>query len=316
MSGFRALYVPLIFILPWVGVPAGLYFGKIKKLNESWDQQLQARNTSRGVYNSGTTFERNWPVEGQDENPKFAEAVQDRQQDEDAFAQKKTDKQQELVDKTVERDAHKKLYDEILNRFMAGISRDKFDYEKPDEFLYELLKQQRDKVGPHLIQFLHKAYPDLYFIFATSVPAPPINLTGANLPQTGTQGRLVWPVGGGPVSMTVYGLYDDLLNFVETFPDRYDRITYLRDFSLQRVAFDYEGHVLMRLSITAEFFVWPENVAAAAPAQPAGGMGFGGDPMMGGMGPEGMSPEGMSPGGEAGPPPAESGAPPPPAEEE
>lgn len=314
MRGFRAIYVPLIFILPWVGVPAGFYFGKIKPLNEEWKTTLDARNGSRGAYGSSTEYEGLWPPEGREDSPKFEAGRADQQQDEQAFQRRKAEKEAELARTTKERDEHRKLYDQVLNRYMAGINLSKFDYDKPDELLYELLRVQRDEEGPHLIKFLHKTYPDLFFIFGYEVPAPPINLTASTLPPKGQEGSLAWPVGRGALQMTVFGPYEKLLDFVETFPDKYDRITYLTGFRLERLAFDYRGSVLMRLNTTAEFFVWPKPDLApgggAAGGMPGGMPGMPGamPGMPGAMPGSGPPPGMMGPGAQgSGPPPGMMG---------
>lgn len=302
MSGFRAIYVPLIALIPWILYPLLWYFLSIKPMKEDWTEQFEARNTSRQVYGSGTDFRGNWP-EGEPDGPKEQQGAEDKQQDQQAYEATQARLAEEKAAAEVRRGAHQAELDALLNRFMVGINQNELDYESPDKFLYELLDTQRDEAGPRLVQFLGRAYPDLYFDFDPSVPAPPINLTQNNLPQPGPQGRLGWPLGKEDIGMIVYGPYDALLNFVDTFPERYDRIAQITAFDLERVAFDYRGTVLMQLTTNIRLFVWPTNATAAAP-QAAPGMGM--EPGMEGMPPEAPPMEGAPPGEDA-PPPADPG---------
>jgi hypothetical protein len=298
MSGFKAIFVPLIFLLPWIGMPAGVYFGKIKNLNKEWTTKLGERDTSRGQYGSSPSYKGRWPQEGQAETKKTKGGGEDKKQDGEAKAKTIVAKKKELEVATREKTTHRVLFDKVVNRYMAGINRERFTYEKPDEFVLELLKQQRDQAGAHLIKFLDRNYLNLYFRFPIQVPAPNININSpAALPQLGPHQRLPWPVGTGPMTMTIYGRYDDLLNFIETFPDRYDRTAFISSFALQRLAFDYRGSVLLQLTCQIEYFVWPDK----APGSPGGPPPAAGAPAAGG-----------TPGGPGGPEPGAGSPPPPP----
>lgn len=265
-------------------VPSVAYFASIKKINEEWTKHLAARDASRGKYASSTTSQVNWPADGVDltnASQRAKDGDADRKQDAAAFEQTKKQREVDLAAKKVELAKHKAALDALINRYMKGINRAKFNYERPDDFMYELLYRQRDEAGPRLIRFVHKTYPNLFFEFDANVPAPPINLTKGTLPPPGPEGRLDWPLGRGTFSMTVFGLLPELLRFIETFPEKYDRIAQITDFTLTREAFDHRGTVLMRLNTSIRLFVWPENAqppapppAAAAPAAgpgPAGG---------------------------------------------
>lgn len=288
MSKFKAAYVPLIFLLPWIAWPLAWFFAAIKPAREAFATELSNRNTNRQVYNSSTTYEGRWPSEGR-ERP---EGQADKDQDQQAFEDTRAARQQTLAEETAIANQHRAELQALLNRYMQGLDQDKFDYEKPDILLQELLYKQRDEAGPRFIRFLHKTYPDLYFSFDPNVPPPPINLTATTLPPTGTEGRLPWPIGRGGVSMSVYGPYNKLLEFVETLPDKYDRIAEITALNLTRRAFDYKGNVLMQLDTAINFYVWPKNIAppapppapeytggegAAAPPAEGGGGGGGGD---------------------------------------
>ena len=308
MQNFKAIYVPLIALVPWILLPVILFFTSIKPMKEDWAAKHQARDTSRQAYGSDTTFTGNWPPDGADAaaNPKLQPGIDDQAQDKQAFQTAKAQREQTKVEKEAELKVHTDQLDQVVNRFMVGINRDDLDMEAPDKFIYEGLERLREKEGPRLISFLHKTYPDLFFAFAGAIPAPPINLTQGSMPQVGMEGRLSWPLGIADTSMSVWGLYPDLLRFVETFPEKYDRTVEITAFGLEREAFDYRGNTLMRLDISYGMYVWPSGVpiGGAAPQAVGGGM----SPDMGsGMMPGEAPPEpGMEPemNNEA-PPPAE-----------
>ncbi|MBI5833470.1 MAG: hypothetical protein HZB16_14320 [Armatimonadetes bacterium] len=303
-----------IFLVVWVIVLAIFQFSTWKKLGIEYTKTVSARDGSRGKYQSATSSREQWP-DNKRKPAKYKKGAEDKKQDADQFdkALKALKQQHEVAQ--VERDAHKAELEKVLKRYMVGINRKAFDYQKPDAFVLELLTQQRDDAGPRLIRFLDANYKNLFFRFPIPVPAPNINLTGSSLPPPGPEGRLSWPVGSGPLPMTIYGRYDDLLDFVSTFPDKFDRTALISSFSLQRLAFDYRGSVLLQLNCSVEFFVWPTN----APGSPgAGGAAAGGAPMGGmppGGGAPGMPPGASGPGGSGagaaggGPPPPPGGGP-------
>ena len=255
MSNFKAAYVPLIALVPWIVYPVAWFFMSVKPLRQEWDKQYQARNGSRQKYGSDTQFKNNWPPD----TVTTGRGADDRAQDKKAFDGTKVKKTAELKAKTAENEVHKAQLEALLNKYMAGINRKKLDYKRPDDFMYELLFVQRDREGPHLIAFLHKTYPGLFFDFDWGLPAPPTNWTDNTLPPTGPEGRLQWPVGKASMNLTLYGPYEDVLKFMETFPDKYDRTVVLSELTLTREAFDYKGNPLLRLNPTMQPFVWPEN---------------------------------------------------------
>jgi len=299
MQNFKALYVWLIALVPWILAPTILFFTSIKPMREEWTAKHEARDTSRGAYGSDTTFTGNWPPEGMDPvPPKLQPGVEDKAQDDAAFQAAKKQREETKAAKEVELKEHTDRLDVVINRFMKDIKRDELDITAPDRFLYEALERLRDKEGPRLIEFLHKNYPNLYFAYTSVIPAPPINLTATSMPQVGMEGRLSWPLGITGNAMSVWGLYPDLLSFVETFPEKYDRTVEITAFGLERVAFDYTGKTLMRMDITYSMYVWPNGVpVGGAPAAAAGGGGVPGEVPMEG------SPEMME-----GPPPEEGGS--------
>lgn len=296
MSGFRAIYVPFIFLLPWIGVPAGLYFGKIKPTNELWDGELKKRNDARGGYGSDTAYEGLWPPTAEAASrPKFQAGAADQAQDVEQSEARQAELRAELVVANAERQKARDRLNVEINARMGGLDRDKINYEKPDEMLYEILREQRDEEGPHLIRWLENNYKGLFFVFSADVPAPPFD--AYNMPAAGIEGRLEWPIGKRATPLQIYGPLDEILDFVETFPDRYDRTAQLTGFSLTREAFDYRGKILMRLDTTLYQFIWPEGLpmtapaaAGAAPSGTGGGM-----PMMPGPAPGGPG-EGTSAG--------------------
>lgn len=279
MQNFKAIYVPMIAAIPWILAPTIVFFASIKPMKEEWDSQHTARDASRGAYGSSTTYTGNWPPEGVDAAslpPKLQAGAQDKADDEAAFQAAKKQREETLAAKTVELKEHTDQLAAVVNRFMKDIKQDELDITAPDRFLYEALERLRDKEGPRLIAFLHKNYPNLFFAYAGSIPAPPVNLTAGNMPQVGTEGRLSWPLGITATSMSVWGLYPDLLRFVETFPEKYDRTIEITAFSLEREAFDHRGVTLMRMDIDFSMFVWPKGVplGGAAPAAAAPGPGM------------------------------------------
>lgn len=291
MSGFKAIYVYIIFAILAAALPTGVYFTKVRKLRTEWKKTLDERNTNRQVYKSNTNFTGLWPTEGR-EDKRTEEGKKDKADDDTAKKKGKQDKEKTWDDAKKERDAHKKLYDALMKQYMRGINRDRFRWDRPDDLVLEMLKLLRDEEGPRLIQFLDKEpdikaekdkqYRNLFFRWPIPVPPPNLNINSApaSLPVVGPFQRLSWPVGVGPLPFTVWGTYDDLLRFVETFPKRYDRIALISSFSLQRLAFDWRKSVLLQLACTIEFFVWPDMVpgspggppgAAAPPPGPPGG---------------------------------------------
>ena len=308
----RAWMVYPIFLVVWVIILSIFHFSSWKKLNAEYKKTVSARDASRGKYGSSTTSKALWPAPPKRPEAKYKKGAEDKKQDEDAAKSKMDSLEKDLQKANVERDAHKADLEKILKRYMVGIDRKRFDYQKPDEFVLELLKQQRDDAGPRLIRFLDANYKNLFFRFPIPVPPPNINLTGATLPAPSAQGSLAWPVGSGPLAMTVYGRYEDLLDFVSTFPDRFDRTALISSFSLQRLAFDYRGSVLLQLNCSVEFYVWPTNApgspGAGGAAAIAGAVGaMGGAP---GAPPMGPGPGAPPPGGGAAGSGA-AGAPPP-----
>ncbi len=281
MQNFKAIYVPLIALVPWILAPTILFFTSIKPMREEWTAKHQARDTSRQAYGSDTTYTGNWPPEGMDVAnvpPKLKPGADDKLADEQAFQAAKKQREETKAAKAIELKQHTDQLDAVTNRFMKDIRRDELDMTAPDRFLYEALERLRDREGPRLIAFLHRTYPNLFFAYSGSIPAPPINLNAGNMPAVGTEGRLSWPLGIASTSMSVWGLYPDLLRFVESFPERYDRTIEITAFSLEREAFDHRGVTLMRMDIDFAMYVWPNGVplggaAPAAAAAPAGGSG-------------------------------------------
>lgn len=310
MSGFRALYVWLIFLVPWIGVPCGFYFGKIKKTQEEWRATKTQRDTARGSYGGDTAFAGLWPDQGQESLPKFQPGKADQEAQQTSFDNTRVRLEAELEASIANKAIYEGRLDREIAAHMIGINRTAFDYQKPDEFMYELLYTQRDREGPHLIQWLEKNYKGLFIVFPINIPTPPI--TPYQQPATGPEGRLEWPVGAGGIPMTVYGKLDEILNFLETFPDRYNRTAQFVGCSLTREAFDYQGSVLMRLDTTLFLFVWPENPpaggAAGGPGAAPGGSGIPGIPA---LPTPGGTPGGAPPGPAAGSGGTSAGATPP-----
>lgn len=271
MSGFRWFYVPLIFLIPWAAVPAGLYFGSIKKIDEQSTAALSARNTARQAYSGPTTYDGLWPPQG------GAEGQQDKDAQEEAYEATMTANEETLEETEQQLVATKAEYEALWRRYHRDINANEFDYDKPREFIYHLLELQRDQEGPRFLRFIHRTYPDLYFSFDSLLPPPP--LTPMMPPATDpTYGRLPWPVGKGAYSFTVYGPYEALLSFVETFPERYDRIAQIGNFSLTRIGFDHTGSVLMQMDITIALFTFPRNAGSLTNAPAAGAVGAVGAP--------------------------------------
>lgn len=322
---YRNNYITLIVlsVLAWILVPVlGFFALGVSKNTKDYAKELENRNKSRDAYSSDKTSLAPWPGDSQAEN-RWTEAQRvghrDRLQDALSFLKAYDEKKKTLEQKKAETKKIQATLDALLNRYMVGIPQDKFDYDKPDEFLYTLLRVQRKEIGPAFIDFLHKAYPNLYIAADCTVPGPPINITstGQNLPPVGPEGRLSWPVGRDAFPVVVYGTYDELLNFIDTLPLKHFRITQMSGLELTREAVDHEGHVLLRLNCTMQVFVWPKNARPAAAAGGAGGPGGPGAPGgPGGPGPEGPGgppggPPGASPGGPPGGAPAPGGPAPP-----
>jgi hypothetical protein len=320
MNNQRVLIVVGIFVFFWIVTPLPFFMGPIKNDKKTYATQLTARNTSRGAYKSAITSTARWPKPGVKPNAERKLGEADQKQDKDAKDAALADKDRSLQLAIELAAQHKEELDAILRRYMVGIDRNKFDYDKPDLFALEFLHQQRDEAGPHLIAFFDKHFNqkghELFFRFPIGIAAPNINISAANtLPAPGPHGRLGWPVGSGPLTMNVYGKYEDLLNFVDSFAEQFDRIAVFNSFELTRLSFDYKGSVLLQLNTTVEFFVWPKNAPGSADALAKAGLAAatgGGAPGAGGPpgpgGPPGAP--GMSPGvgGPPGSPP--SGGPP------
>lgn len=280
MQNLKAVHVPAIFAIPWLLTPLILFFASIKPMKEDWTKQHEARDTARQAYGSDTGFTGNWPPDGAEESPKYQAGVEDRQADEASFQTARAQREETRAAKEVELKEHTDRLDAVVSRFSRGINRDELDVTAPDLFIYAGLDLLREKEGPRLIDFFHRTYPDLFIAYSAPIAPPPINLTTNSMPQVGMEGRLDWPLGTENQSMSVWGLYPDLLNFVETFPERYDRTVQITAFTLNRVAFDHRGVTLMRLDLNFNMFAWPSGVpVGGAPPAPAGG-GMMGDPGM------------------------------------
>jgi len=219
--------------------------------------------------------------------PTYEEIKQKQQklEEETQVANRRPQAEQKLEQLQEEKEQLEVDYEAIRSRKMRGFD---LDLSEPsDVALLALWKEQRDRFGPHLTEFIE----------STGVQLDPFSLPAPmkTLPQTEPGGILRMPP-GGTLSLKVTGSYDQLLRFLRSW-ERFDRLVAIGQISIQRVAYDHKSTTLA-MSFPLTVYTFPKGVEAAAPAPaaPAGpGMEMG-MPMMGmeagGM-PGAMGMEGM-----------------------